>query len=678
MNKRKLIVFSIYMFALSAFCIAMITPFHEAVASTAPKPSVTKVTLYTGYKNYKIKLENLKSDATVTYRSANKKIATVTRTGTIKPVSKGTTTVTVTIKQSKKTYQSSIKVTVKKPSVQITQSVKTISAGSRFTFQGKSIGIKNANLVWYSSNYTIAQMNGYTGRMTAIKPGKVTITLKDLNTGKKKECEVTVIKAKDITGILTKADARRTAILNSPTNITCTGNTYYVSNSGDDSNNGLSEKTAWATLDKVNSHPLKPGDAVLFKRGDFWRGALIAKKGVTYSAWGKGDKPKIFGSPENGADPKKWRLLEGTDNIWVFYRDITDCGTLVFNNDESCAIKEIPSYVNGRFVLSDDNNVPFDVKKHLDHDLEFFSKADSYLTNGVPYIPGMEEVMDVVGKLYLRCDKGNPGEVFDSIEFLTRGYIITPSFDCTFDNLCLKYGGSHAIFCWGMQLTVRNCEIGWIGGCVQYYNSKTGKVVRFGNGVEASGDFAKYEVTDCYVYQVYDAALSNQDTDLNGTYSSVAANIVYSGNLIEYSTYGLEIFLNTRNPDIIDHYMKNLSVDDNIILYTGYGWGNQRYDIYTPSCIQMWDSANPAENFVISNNIFYLSSNFLIRCGARQQWKPLLSGNTYVQYSDALLGRWRPADDAESVVYQFSDESLEQIIKKIFGDMSPKIIKVSE
>ena len=95
----------------------------------------------------------------------------------------------------------------------------------------------------------------------------------------------------------------------------CEGTAYYVSNDGNDENNGLSPQTAWATLQKVNSARFSRGDGVYFERGGTWRGQLWAQEGVIYSAYGEGAKPNIFASPENGADASKWSLLDGTDHI---------------------------------------------------------------------------------------------------------------------------------------------------------------------------------------------------------------------------------------------------------------------------------------------------------------------------------------------------------------------------
>lgn len=45
------------------------------------------------------------------------------------------------------------------------------------------------------------------------------------------------------------------------------GTAYYVSYSGSDGNDGLSPETARATLEKVNTATLLPGDGVYFERG---------------------------------------------------------------------------------------------------------------------------------------------------------------------------------------------------------------------------------------------------------------------------------------------------------------------------------------------------------------------------------------------------------------------------
>jgi uncharacterized repeat protein (TIGR02059 family) len=78
---------------------------------------------------------------------------------------------------------------------------------------------------------------------------------------------------------------------------------YYISSSGNDSNNGLSSSTPWKTITKVNSSfsTLKPGDRILFKKGDTFYGTLIitasgsAANPITIGAYGTGNNPIITG-----------------------------------------------------------------------------------------------------------------------------------------------------------------------------------------------------------------------------------------------------------------------------------------------------------------------------------------------------------------------------------------------
>ncbi|MBV8881949.1 MAG: hypothetical protein JO332_18475 [Planctomycetaceae bacterium] len=84
---------------------------------------------------------------------------------------------------------------------------------------------------------------------------------------------------------------------------------YYVSPKGDDAHDGKSEAKAWRTVGKVNAMSFAPGDQVLFARGGEWRESLKAGssgepgKPITYAAYGKGEKPKFWGSDPVGVGP---------------------------------------------------------------------------------------------------------------------------------------------------------------------------------------------------------------------------------------------------------------------------------------------------------------------------------------------------------------------------------------
>jgi hypothetical protein len=79
--------------------------------------------------------------------------------------------------------------------------------------------------------------------------------------------------------------------------------TYYVKNGGNDSADGLSDATAWASLGKAAGANIGAGDSVLFKRGSRWREEFVCYKGgssvssrLTFGAYGTGTAPIIDGS----------------------------------------------------------------------------------------------------------------------------------------------------------------------------------------------------------------------------------------------------------------------------------------------------------------------------------------------------------------------------------------------
>ena len=79
--------------------------------------------------------------------------------------------------------------------------------------------------------------------------------------------------------------------------------TYYVSNTGHDTNNnGLSEGAPWLTIAKVNASTFSAGDSILFKRGNTWLEQLTVPSSgsdgspITFGAYGTGEKPIISAS----------------------------------------------------------------------------------------------------------------------------------------------------------------------------------------------------------------------------------------------------------------------------------------------------------------------------------------------------------------------------------------------
>lgn len=463
------------------------------------------------------------------------------------------------------------------------------------------------------------------------------------------------------------------------------GETYYVSNAGNDSNDGLTPKTAWKTLDKVSQVALFPGDCVRFRRGDIFRGAMQCQAGVTYTGYGEGEKPRLYGWTKSLADPQLWVCVDEAHHIWKYVDQISDCGTLVFNDGEFHSRKLIPSFIRGRFMCRDDETKPFVMAEEMTQNLDIFcyyvGNQESSTTKGESFpVPNMYG--GCLGDLYLRCDNGNPGAVFKMIEAVCWNVSISV---CAkphvhIDNLCLKYarfgidgGRPHVI---GLHVT--NCEIGWIGGNIQHYTGTDpnypqgtrGSVTRFGNAIEIYGGCDDFWVSNCYVYQVYDAGMTHQ-VSTNGK-RFVMRNIRYTDNLIEKCVYGIEYFLD-KNIGGEESYMDNVEMSGNVIFDSGFGWGQQRHNKQTPAHIKGWSYENTASNYSIHHNVFGKAAFRMLHLVAKEPEScPKMYANTYIQTLGGTLGQYgyNRIEEPENIVF---DENVECKIETVLGEKDSKV-----
>ncbi|MBO4941153.1 MAG: hypothetical protein J6D15_03010 [Clostridia bacterium] len=457
---------------------------------------------------------------------------------------------------------------------------------------------------------------------------------------------------------------------------------------GDDSNDGKSPETPWKTVKRVNGSWLFEGDAVLFRRGDVFRGwQIIAKAGVTYGAYGTGEKPKFYGHTEDLADPRLWEEYDTKNHIWKYIKKIANPGTLVFDDGTAVARNHIPSFRNLGYVCRYDETKPSVIENELTDDLDLFWYFDRFLSFGeskgekfpVPDVGGAEKPPTHTGDLYLRCNKGNPGEVFKTIEAVAYqiAFNVSNTPNVTIDNFCIKYycfavAGSDAT-----GLHVSNCEIGWIGGNIQsfdgndpnYPEGKRGSVTRYGNGIEIYGSCHDYMVSNCYIYQSYDAGASHQACIAR---KKTMTHVRYTDNLIEKCVYGIEYFLDSYNKEL-GSYMDDIIISGNIIRLSGYGWGQQRHNVDTPALVKGWSYENPASNFSIYNNIFDRSAYRMLHLVARKEEScPKMHDNTYIQHLGGMIGQYG-ANEVKEPAIEIFDENAEEKILNIFGDKNAKV-----
>lgn len=131
----------------------------------------TAAAVYTG-KTTTLKATTNDSDATVTFKSGNTKVATVSSKGVVKGVKAGTAVITAKVGNATATC----KVTVKASTIKFAKASVTIYKGKTATV--KATATPSATVNYTSSNTKVATVNSKTGVIKGIKAGTVTITAK--------------------------------------------------------------------------------------------------------------------------------------------------------------------------------------------------------------------------------------------------------------------------------------------------------------------------------------------------------------------------------------------------------------------------------------------------------------------------------------------------------------------
>ena len=480
-------------------------------------------------------------------------------------------------------------------------------------------------------------------------------------------------KAKPHEALLTAADSRRDDFYSRTSDIKSTGKVYYISNSGDDDNNGLSPETAWATLDRafetywpLTRNLLKPGDTVLLERGGTWyvspdeRDGLTSDaynivEGVTLGAYGEGPRPIIRGDIPEANDPAFWTLYhdENDVKIWASANKLQDSNVIVFNNEESYAEKIMPHWNTNLNNYCNATGGSFDIAAELENNLSFCCMLDL----------DSAESMDLQnstakGTLYLRCDQGNPAEVFDEVAVPQAQTGLGLHINATLVDLDIRY-----FTCIAAELSgyngytgqqVLNCEVSWCGGLIsnyQFSDERPEGVLRpycAGGALQVSG--GGNSVRDCYIHHCGPMTLIiSIHVDEPGV--RTFENMAHSGNLIEYCGAALHVADLSKMDNVdAEGFISNLTFTDNIVMHSGEGWiknfilqiDNQHSGFYSALENNMGASNN--DGIYITDNIFYGSAANLL-CLTDNLWndtgkvnQPMVfSGNVYAQSAGGIL-----------------------------------------
>ena len=141
------------------------------------------------------------SNKNVSWTSSDDKVATVSAAGEVTAIAPGKVTITVTTEDGAKTAKCEVTVNKKiypVESVSLDKTSLELTEGDKATLTATVLpdNASNKNVSWTSSDDKVATVSA-TGEVTAIAPGKATITVTTEDGAKTAKCEVTV-KAKTI------------------------------------------------------------------------------------------------------------------------------------------------------------------------------------------------------------------------------------------------------------------------------------------------------------------------------------------------------------------------------------------------------------------------------------------------------------------------------------------------
>lgn len=187
-----------------ALCVALSMAMASVTANAAtkkPKKIYLKATSTTVDIKGKVKVsvyktKPSKASKSVKWKSSNKKVATVSKSGYVTGKKKGTVKITATSKKNKRAKKTiKIKVTnLKAKYVKMSKTSAILFPNDKTTLKATvkgSAGFYNQGVTWKSSNTSVATVTSK-GIVTAKKAGKATITATEKGGSKKATCAVTV------------------------------------------------------------------------------------------------------------------------------------------------------------------------------------------------------------------------------------------------------------------------------------------------------------------------------------------------------------------------------------------------------------------------------------------------------------------------------------------------------
>ncbi len=199
-------------------------------------------------------------------------------------------------------------------------------------------------------------------------------------------------------------------------------------------------------------------------------------------------------------------------------------------------------------------------------------------------------------RVFLRSP-ANPATLHESVECALRRHVVNQgnTHHVVYDGLAVKYGAAHGFGGGGTHhLVIRNCDLAYIGGGHQF-TKPDGTPVRFGNAIEFWGAAHDNLVEGCRIWEVYDAALTNQGRGP----SSKQVNITYRNNVIWNAEYSFEYW---NNPETA--VTRNIRFVNNTCVNAGTVWSHAQRPNPNGSHLMFYTNTAATSGFEVKYNVF--------------------------------------------------------------------------
>ncbi len=364
--------------------------------------------------------------------------------------------------------------------------------------------------------------------------------------------------------------------------------TYYLSNSGNDNNNGLSESTAWASIAKLATQQLQAGDIVRFRKGDTFYGVLgaallrptwaLGNRRVTFASYGTGQRPII--SAAKIIKSTAWTL--DSANVWkVLINDVAAVdgyNTLTGVSGANIGFLRVDGVIHGAKKFA---------KADLSAQWEFYSDEASYL-----YV----------------YSTANPNTLASEILAAPNAQFCREHSGARYCGLEFRDCGGHGVSSTQTDVDVWGCVFSGIGGSrlVGYSNPTT----RYGNGAECWLGSKRIDIRGNWFIDIYDVACTMQGTGLNSAEKgwddiTFRQNRMVRCNQV-FETWATYDNGGTVNPTPAGSGFRRCAFEHNEAWDTGYGWSNSvRPDQNTRSPILLYSMHAAVNDISIRHNRFH-------------------------------------------------------------------------